>query len=368
MSSPLGPSAIPDDSPVVQSASPVIPSDFPVILSVSEGSLSHDIADYPAGIVIPIDKPYRWTSADVIRKVKFAAFRHFRKKNLKVGHAGTLDPLATGVLLVCIGAACKRAQEFQDHDKEYVAGIRFGATTPSYDLEKELDRTFPYEHITEESVREALKGFLGPQEQIAPLFSAKSVDGVRAYELARKLYRKSQRGDLDPDFDAAALETLHRSRITISDLELLDFDPASAVPPRTKTFSPEKRSKKFCPTPEADALQASPLSAVSSAISSDSLPVIPDGAHSVISSGAAGGVEKSASSRINVTDTSGMGLPTATVRIACSKGTYIRAFARDLGEALGSGAHLSSLVRTRTGDFSLDNALSLDEALALLSE
>ena len=364
------------DSPVPPGDSPVILSGSPVILSVSEGSLSHDIADYPAGIVIPIDKPYRWTSADVIRKVKFAAFRHFRKKNLKVGHAGTLDPLATGVLLVCIGAACKRAQEFQDHDKEYVAGIRFGATTPSYDLEKEVDRTFPYEHITEESVREALKGFLGPQEQIAPLFSAKSVDGVRAYELARKLYRKSQRGDLDPDFDAAALETLHRSRITISELELLDFDPASAVPPRTKTFSPEKRSKKFCPTPEADALQASSLSTVSSAISSDSLPVIPDGAHSVIpggahsviSSGAAGGVEKSASSRINMTDTSGMGLPTATVRIACSKGTYIRAFARDLGEALGSGAHLSSLVRTRTGDFSLENALSLDETLALLAD
>ena len=345
----------PGDSPVILSGStvilsgsPVILSGSPVILSVSEGSLSHDIADYPAGIVIPIDKPYRWTSADVIRKVKFAAFRHFRKKNLKVGHAGTLDPLATGVLLVCIGAACKRAQEFQDHDKEYVAGIRFGATTPSYDLEKEVDRTFPYEHITEESVREALKGFLGPQEQIAPLFSAKSVDGVRAYELARKLYRKSQRGDLDPDFDAAALETLHRSRITISELELLDFDPASAVPPRTNFFPPEKRSEKSCPTPDADALHVS-------------VPL-------VISSGAAGGVEKSASSRINVTDTSGMGLPTATVRIACSKGTYIRAFARDLGEALGSGAHLSSLVRTRTGDFSLENALSLDETLALLSE
>jgi len=358
----------PGDSPVPPGDSPVILSGSPVILSVSEGSLSHDIADYPAGIVIPIDKPYRWTSADVIRKVKFAAFRHFRKKNLKVGHAGTLDPLATGVLLVCIGAACKRAQEFQDHDKEYVAGIRFGATTPSYDLEKEVDRTFPYEHITEESVREALKGFLGPQEQIAPLFSAKSVDGVRAYELARKLYRKSQRGDLDPDFDAAALETLHRSRITISDLELLGFDPASAEPPRTNFFPPEKRSEKSCPTPDADALQVSPLSAVSSVISSDSLPVIPDGAHSVISSGAAGGVEKSASSRINMTDTSGMGLPTATVRIACSKGTYIRAFARDLGEALGSGAHLSSLVRTRTGDFSLENALSLDETLALLAD
>jgi len=281
--------------------------------------LSHDIADYPSGIVIPIDKPYRWTSADVIRKVKFAAFRHFRKKNLKVGHAGTLDPLATGVLLVCIGAACKRAQEFQDHDKEYVAGIRFGATTPSYDLEKEVDRTFPYEHITEEAVREALKGFLGPQEQIAPLFSAKSVDGVRAYELARKLYRKSQRGDLDPDFDAAALETLHRSRITISDLELLGFDPASASGVLVREGSADK-------------------------------------------------ARSSASSRINVADTSGMGLSTATVRIACSKGTYIRAFARDLGEALGSGAHLSSLVRTRTGELSLENALSLEETLLLLSD
>ena len=294
--------------------------------------LSHDIADYPSGIVIPIDKPYRWTSADVIRKVKFAAFRHFRKKNLKVGHAGTLDPLATGVLLVCIGAACKRAQEFQDHDKEYVAGIRFGATTPSYDLEKEVDRTFPYEHITEEAVREALKGFLGPQEQIAPLFSAKSVDGVRAYELARKLYRKSQRGDLDPDFDAAALETLHRSRITISDLELLGFDPASASGVGQNFFD------------------------------------LFSGEKVLVRGGSADKAQSSASSRINVTDTSGMGLPTATVRIACSKGTYIRAFARDLGEALGSGAHLSSLVRTRTGEFSLENALSLEETLLLLSD
>ena len=118
-------------------------------MSPARQGLSHDIADYPDGIVLPIDKPYRWTSADVIRKVKFAAIKHFRKKNLKVGHAGTLDPLATGVLLVCIGPACKRAQEFQDHDKEYVAGISFGATTPSYDLEKEVDRTFPYDHVTE---------------------------------------------------------------------------------------------------------------------------------------------------------------------------------------------------------------------------
>ena len=296
-----------------------VPGASPVLPSGAKESLSHDIADYPDGIVLPIDKPCRWTSADVIRKVKFAAFRHFRKKNLKVGHAGTLDPLATGVLLVCLGPACKRAQEFQDHDKEYVADIRFGATTPSYDLEKEVDRTFPYDQVTEEAVRAVLPSFLGPQEQVAPLFSAKSVDGVRAYEMARKLYRNAQKGILDPDFDAAALETLHRSRITISDLELLGFLEASAGP-------------------------------------------------IVISSGAAGGVEKSASSRINVADTSSLGLPEAKIRIACSKGTYIRAFARDLGEALGTGAHLSGLVRTKTGAFRLEGALSLEKALALLAD
>ena len=307
-------------------------------------TFSHDIADYPDGIVLPIDKPYRWTSADVIRKVKFAAIKHFRKKNLKVGHAGTLDPLATGVLLVCIGPACKRAQEFQDHDKEYVAGIRFGATTPSYDLEKEVDRLFPYDHVTEEAVRAVLPSFLGTQEQVAPLFSAKSVDGVRAYEMARRMYRNARKGLSDPDFDATALETLHRSRITISEIELLDFMEASAVPPQTNFFPPEKRSEKSCPTPEADA------------------------ACSVISGAVEKSVAGTASSRINVADTSSLGLPEAHIRIACSKGTYIRAFARDLGEALGTGAHLTSLVRTRTGDFRLEDALTLEDALALLAE
>jgi tRNA pseudouridine55 synthase len=294
-------------------------------------TFSHEIADYPDGIILPIDKPYRWTSADVIRKVKYAAIKHFRKKNLKVGHAGTLDPLATGVLLVCIGPACKRAQELQDHDKEYVAGIRFGATTPSYDLEKEVDRLLPHGQVTEEAVRAVLTSFLGTQEQVAPLFSAKSVDGVRAYEMARRMYRNAQKGLSDPDFDAAALATLHHSTITISDLELLGFSGASAGTPRTKTFSPEKRSKEFCPTPSAEA-------------------------------------QSTASSRIHVADTSALGLPEAQIRIACSKGTYIRALARDLGEALGTGAHLSSLVRTRTGEFRIEEALSLDEALALLAE
>ena len=298
--------------------------------------LSHDIADYPDGIVLPIDKPWRWTSADVIRKVKFAAIKHFRKKNLKVGHAGTLDPLATGVLLVCIGPACKRAQEFQDHDKEYVAGVSFGATTPSYDLEKEVDRLFPYDHVTEEAVRAVLPSFLGTQEQVAPLFSAKSVDGIRAYEMARKMYRNAQKGLFDPDFDAAALETLHHSTITISEIELLDFTGASASGTSAHgvgqnffdLFSGEK----------------------------------------VLVRGVTADAQNTASSRIHVADTSALGLPEAHIRIACSKGTYIRALARDLGEALGTGAHLSSLVRTRTGDFRVEDALSLDQALALLAE
>lgn len=310
-------------------------SDLPVIPSAAKESLSHDMADYPAGIVLPIDKPYRWTSADVIRKVKYAAIKHFRKKNLKVGHAGTLDPLATGVLLVCIGPACKRAQEFQDHDKEYIADVCFGATTPSYDLEKEVDRTFPYDHVTEAAVRAALPAFLGTQEQVAPLFSAKSVDGVRAYELARKMYRKAQRGESDPDFDAAALDTLHTSTITISDIELLSFIPARA--------STSGVGQNFF-----DLFSGEKVLARGGSADADN----------------AGGT---ASSRIHVADTSALGLPQARIRIACSKGTYIRAFARDLGEVLGTGAHLGGLVRTKTGAFRVEDALSLDEALALLA-
>ena len=192
-----------------------------MILDPGSSPLTRNIEDYPEGIIIPIDKPYRWTSADVIRKVKFAAIRHFGKKNLKVGHAGTLDPLATGVLLVCIGKATKLAEKLQSHDKEYVAGITFGATTPSYDLEKDIDRFFPHGHITAEAVSEALPGFIGEQDQIAPLFSAKSVDGVRAYELARKLHKEGK------TLDEAAAELIRVSRITISKLELMEFIEAS---------------------------------------------------------------------------------------------------------------------------------------------
>ena len=279
------------------------------ILTPEDVILSRNIDDYPEGIIIPIDKPYRWTSADVIRKVKFAAIRHFGKKNLKVGHAGTLDPLATGVLLVCIGKATKLAEWLQSHHKEYIAGITFGATTPSYDLEKEIDRFFPYEHITESTVTEALPAFIGEQDQIAPLFSAKSVDGVRAYELARKLHKEGK------TLDEAAQELIRTARINITELEMTAF---------------ETKSDK--------------AGSVSSATE----------------------VSK-ASSRINVTDNSALGLPRAVVRMACSKGTYVRAFARDLGEALGSGAHLDSLQRSASGIFRVENSLTVDKTIEILS-
>lgn len=334
--------------------------------------LSDDINDYPGGIIIPVDKPYRWTSADVIRKVKFAAIRHFHKKNLKVGHAGTLDPLATGVLLVCIGKATKLAEQLQSHDKEYVAGITFGATTPSYDLEKEIDRLFPHDHITRESLEKVLPGFLGEQEQVAPLFSAKSVDGVRAYELARKLYKKSfpgttssvtENADIQPPdnsfkteadvhatdksleteaesggmFDKAASDLIRTSRITISDMELLCFrtgrTPGNAI-------------------------------GITGETANNDMKMLHDGNADESSGNKA--IDRR-SMRINVTDNTHLGLPEAVIRIECSKGTYIRAFARDLGEALQSGAHLSSLQRSRSGQFRVENALDMENVMRLFS-
>ena len=283
-----------------------------MILTPDMAPLSRNIEDYPEGIIIPIDKPYRWTSADVIRKIKYTAIRHFGKKNLKVGHAGTLDPLATGVLLVCIGKATKLAEELQSHDKEYVAGVTFGATTPSYDLEKEIDRFFPHEHITAESVAAALPAFIGEQDQVAPLFSAKSVDGVRAYELARKLHAEGK------TLDEAAQELIRVAKINITELELKEFLTGGGK--QTPAITAEMESNT-----------------------------------------------SNASSRINVTDNSELGLPRAVVRMACSKGTYVRAFARDLGEALGSGAHLDSLQRSRSGIFRVENALTVEQAVQALS-
>lgn len=272
--------------------------------------LERDSELYPEGIILPIDKPYRWTSADVIRKIKWNAGKHFGRKNIKVGHAGTLDPLATGILLVCIGKATKIAEELQSHEKEYIAGVSFGATTPSYDLEKDIDAVFPIDGISTESIRAVLPHFIGEQMQVAPLFSAKSVDGVRAYETARKLYKQGRLAD--------AGDILKASPVNIYDLELLSFNTVvaqtdGAVNPDIRQTEQESRNK-----------------------------------------------------RINVADISGYNLIRTEIRVRCSKGTYIRALARDLGEALGSGAFLHSLRRTAVGEFRAGDSLSLDDALKAL--
>ncbi len=222
---------------------------------------------FAEGVVIPVDKPLGWTSADVVRKIKFALQRKTKMKNLKVGHAGTLDPLATGVLLVCIGKATKQADALQAAEKEYIAEIALGATTPSFDLEKEIDARYPYEHITKEMVEAALKKMIGEQPQVPPIFSAKIVDGKRAYELARK----GEEAILKP------------SVITIYEAELCSFN-----------------------------------------------------------------------------------LPTVTVRIVCSKGTYIRAFARDLGLALNNGAHLTGLRRSKSGEFNEQKIITLENLQTFL--
>lgn len=258
--------------------------------------LTDNIDDYPEGIILPIDKPYRWTSADVIRKVKWMAIKHFHKKNLKVGHAGTLDPLATGVLLVCIGKATKQADELQKSPKQYIAGVAFGATTPSYDREKEIDATYPLDGVSEKSIGEMLPRFVGEQDQIAPLFSAKSVDGVRAYEMARKLYKAGK------PVDSSVLQS---SRIWVYDLKLLDYQLLET------------------------------------------------------SAGTETATEDGASGRINVNSLEGYKLAIADILVDCSKGTYIRALARDFGEALGSGAFLSSLRRTRNGGIRVEDALTM---------
>ena len=315
-----------------------------MILNPGSAPLTRNIEDYPDGIIIPIDKPYRWTSADVIRKVKYAAIRHFGKKNLKVGHAGTLDPLATGVLLVCIGKATRLAEELQSHDKEYVAGVTFGATTPSYDLEKEIDRFFPHEHINAEAVEAALPAFIGEQDQIAPLFSAKSIDGVRAYELARKLYRLNGGSDSDAP-------RLYSDRHPLAE--------GGMSSPSLSTIQQETGS-------EFDAVAESLIRVAKINISSLALERFERGEQERRMESEDRATLSDASSRINVTDNSALGLPRAVIRMSCSKGTYVRAFARDLGEALGSGAHLDSLLRSRSGQFRVEEALSIEQTVAAL--
>lgn len=219
--------------------------------------------DFLEGEVIAIDKPYEWTSFGLVAKVRWLLTQHLGRK-IKVGHAGTLDPLATGVVLLCTGKATKRIDELQAQTKEYTATLRLGATTPSFDLEHDIDATYPTAHITEEAVREALCRFKGSIEQVPPAFSACKIEGKRAYKMARK----GQDVVLSPKL------------IRIDEIEL------------TRCRLPD----------EID------------------------------------------------------------IRVVCGKGTYIRALARDIGLALGSGAHLTALRRTRVGDYRVEDCMTLDEA------
>ena len=225
--------------------------------------------NFQEGEILCFDKPYRWTSFDVVGRIRRLLCRKMGVKKLKVGHAGTLDPLATGVLIVCTGRATKQIESLQAGTKEYVATLRLGATTPSFDLEKPIDATYPTDHITRELVEKALEAFKGEIQQIPPTVSACKVDGKRAYEMARK----GKDVELKP------------KTLIIDEIELLDCS-----------------------------------------------------------------------------------LPDITIRVVCSKGTYIRALARDLGEALGNGAFLHSLRRTRIGDFKIEDSLSVDEALNVLGQ
>lgn len=223
------------------------------------------------GELFCIDKPLRWTSFEVVKRIRARLRKHLGIKSVRVGHAGTLDPLATGVLLVCTGRMTKRIEQLQTGIKEYVAGIRLGATTPSFDLETEVDATYPWQHITRERVEEVLQHrFTGTIEQVPPKFSACKVDGKPAYVLARK----GREVEIRPKM------------LVIDEIEVID-----------------------CGLPTE---------------------------------------------------------PTLTIRVVCSKGTYIRALARDIGEALGSGAHLTSLRRTRIGDVRVEQCSSVTELLERL--
>lgn len=225
--------------------------------------------NFLAGETILVDKPYGWTSFDVVKRIRGVMLRRMGVKKMKVGHAGTLDPLATGVMIVVSGKSTKLIEQLQSGVKEYIATIALGATTPSYDLETEIDARYPTAHITRELVGEVLAKFTGRIEQVPPAFSACKIDGKRAYKMARK-------GD--------AVE-LKPKILVIDEIELLEYSPESI-----------------------------------------------------------------------------------TIRVVCSKGTYIRALARDIGAALGSGGHLTALRRTRVGDVTIDRCLSLDDAVSMLRE
>lgn len=261
--------------------------------------------NFQAGEILYIDKPYRWTSFDVVNKVRWLLCRRLGTKKLKVGHAGTLDPLATGVMIVCTGRATKRIDELQAGTKEYIATLRLGATTPSFDLEHEIDAYYPTDHITREQVENVLKQFLGRIEQVPPAYSAVKVDGKRAYDLARK----------EKDVE------LKPKVLVIDEIELLEY-------------SVQENDSAPLPT--------SPMGEAGSG----SLPRT--------------GMRNKAFLTSPATPSDTESYPYITIRVVCSKGTYIRALARDIGQALGSGAHLTALRRTRVGEATVEDCLSME--------
>ena len=261
--------------------------------------------NFQAGEILYIDKPYRWTSFDVVNKVRWLLCRRLGTKKLKVGHAGTLDPLATGVMIVCTGRATKRIDELQAGTKEYIATLRLGATTPSFDLEHEIDAYYPTDHITREQVENVLKQFLGRIEQVPPAYSAVKVDGKRAYDLARK----------EKDVE------LKPKVLVIDEIGLLEY-------------SVQENDSAPLPT--------SPMGEAGSG----SLPRT--------------GMRNKAFLTSPATPSDTESYPYIILRVVCSKGTYIRALARDIGQALGSGAHLTALRRTRVGEATVKDCLSME--------
>ena len=284
----------------------------PVVIDTHcAAKLERDLAAYPQGIIFPVDKPYKWTSSDVVRKIKYALRNYFGTKNIKIGHAGTLDPLATGLLIICVGKATKLSEPLQAEKKEYIAEFTLGATTPSFDREHPIDALYPTEHITPDSLHNAVAQLTAQTEQLPPVFSAKYVNGTRSYFLARH----GEEVELKP------------APIKIYSTELLAPDgdwglvrPSYGTDAEHNTFMVKKRiaSQEDNPVP----------------LYTENSLLTPE--------------------QINA-------LPRAVVRIECSKGTYIRSVARDFGLALGSGAFMSALRRTASGGFRVEDAINLKE-------
>lgn len=246
--------------------------------------------------IIPIDKPVGWTSFQVVNKLKWHIRHITNLKKFKIGHAGTLDPLASGLLLVCVGKATKQIEQLQAGIKEYSGTMVLGATTPCYDLERAIDAYFPYEHITPEAIEEARQRFIGEIEQVPPIFSAVKVDGQRAYQSARE----------------GEEITITSKKVTIYDFQIHPIFRLSENPVIHLSEKPIINSSETH-------LYRNPQGSV------------PEG------------------------------FPLLNFHVTCSKGTYIRSLARDMGEALGSGAFLSALRRERIGNYSVDNAIHLED-------